>query len=309
MTFLRLKGKTILAPMAGITNLPFRIICKEYGAAAVFTEMISSDAIINGSIKTQGLIRTENAEKPVGVQLFGSNPKTLAKAAEMIQHDFDFLDINMGCSVAKVIKQKSGVYLMNHLDNAAEIISKVSDAIDIPLTIKIRSGFDSINAVEIASIAEQSGAAAVTVHPRTAIQGFSGSADWNIIKQVKESVDISVIGNGDIKNAYDAERMLSITGCDYIMVGRAAIGNPSIFRQINDYLDKGNIIEQKPSDRISDFLKYIEIAERFKIISFNDIRVKAQQFTKGIEGSCRLRSSIGQQRNIAGIKKLIDAIA
>jgi len=308
MQFPRLDSKAILAPMAGITNLPFRILCRRYGAAAVFTEMASADALVMKSAKSFKFARTDLREKPIGLQLFGSSAVNLAKVAQMMQHDFDFIDINMGCSAAKVIKQGAGVYLMKDPDKVAKIILKVADSIDIPLTVKIRSGFDMINAAEIARIAEDNGAAAVTVHPRTAAQGFSGKADWSIIRQVKENVSIPVIGNGDIRNPYDAERMLKETGCDYVMVGRAAIGNPFIFMQINEYLDKGAFTEQNHLDRGSDFRRYLELVESFDMISFNDIRVKAQQFTKHIDDSCRLRKLIGQQDNVRDIKKLMNPI-
>lgn len=305
MRFLKLNGKAILAPMAGITNLPFRLQCLEYGAAAVVTEMVSADALAMASRSSLSFARTDAMEKPVGLQLFGSNPDNLEKAAKVLQKDFDFIDINMGCSVAKVVKQKAGAYLLKDPDKAAEIIARVSNAVDIPLTVKIRSGFDQINAVDIAGIAEDNGAAAVTVHPRTAIQGFSGDADWNVITEVKENISIPVIGNGDIREAADAARMLDKTGCDYIMIGRAARGNPFIFRQVNEYLDDGNIIAQTNAQKIADFMRYFELAEKFNLMSLNDIKTKAQQFTRTLPDSCRLRRKIAALNDIKKIKELI----
>ncbi|MCK5630673.1 MAG: tRNA dihydrouridine synthase DusB [Nanoarchaeota archaeon] len=305
MKFLRLNSKVILAPMAGITNLPFRLLCLEYGAAAVFTEMVSADALAMGNRNSFSLAQTDALEKPVGLQLFSSNADNLVKAAEMMQKDFDFIDINMGCSVAKVLKQQAGAYLLKNPARVAQIITKVSDAIDIPLTVKIRSGFNSVNAVEIAQIAENNGAAALTIHPRTAMQGFSGDADWDIIKKVKENIDIPIIGNGDIKDAPDAARMLDKTGCDYIMIGRAARGNPFIFRQVNEYLDDGKIIAQTNAQKIADFMRYFELAEKFNLMSLNDIKTKAQQFTRTLPDSCRLRREIAALNDIKKIKELI----
>ena len=306
MKFLRLNNKVILAPMAGITNLPFRLLCLEYGAAAVFTEMVSADALAMESRNSLSLAQTDVIEKPVGLQLFGSNVDNMAKAAEIMQKDFDFIDINMGCSVAKVLKQQSGAYLLKHPARVAQIITKVSDAIDIPLTVKIRSGFNSINAVEIAQIAENNGAAAVTIHPRTAMQGFSGNADWDVIRDIKEKISIPVIGNGDIRDAPDATRMLSETGCDYIMIGRAARGNPYIFKQINTYLmTNKTMIEQNNSQKINDFMRYAELAEKFNMLSLNDLKTKAQQFTHALPGSCRLRREIAEINDIDEIKESI----
>ncbi len=306
MKFLRLNSKVILAPMAGITNLPFRLLCLEYGAAAVFTEMVSADALAMGNRNSFSLAQTDALEKPVGLQLFSSNADNLVKAAEMMQKDFDFIDINMGCSVAKVLKQQAGAYLLKNPARVAQIITKVSDAIDIPLTVKIRSGFNSVNAVEIAQIAENNGAAALTIHPRTAMQGFSGDADWDIIKKVKENINIPVIGNGDIKDAPDAARMLDKTGCDYIMIGRAARGNPYIFKQTNTYLTTNKtIIEQNNSQKITDFMRYAELAEKFNMLSLNDLKTKAQQFTRTLPDSCKLRREIAKINEIEKITELI----
>ena len=308
MRFLRLKGKAILAPMAGITNLPFRLQCLEYGAATAVTEMVSADALAMASRSSLSFARTDAIEKPVGLQLFGSNIDNLVKAAKVLQKDFDFIDINMGCSVAKVVKQKAGAYLLKDPERAAEIIARVSDAINIPLTVKIRSGFDRINAVDIAGIAEDNGASAVTVHPRTATQGFSGNADWNVIKSVRENISIPVIGNGDIREAADAASMLDKTGCDYIMIGRAARGNPFIFRQVNEYLADEKIIAQNNAQKIADFMKYAELAEKFDLITLNDIKTKSQQFTRTLPDSCKLRRKIAALNDVNKIKGLIKSL-
>lgn len=308
MKFLRLNNKVILAPMAGITNLPFRLLCLEYGAAAVFTEMVSADALAKGNRSSLSLAQTDAREKPVGLQLFSSNADNLVKAAEMMQKDFDFIDINMGCSVSKVLKQQAGAYLLKNPAKVAQIITKVSDAIDIPLTVKIRSGFNSINTIEIAQIAENNGAAAVTIHPRTAMQGFSGDADWNIIKKVKENISIPVIGNGDIRDAPDAARMLDKTGCDYIMIGRAARGNPYIFRQVNKYLANQTMIKQNSTQKMNDFMHYAELAEKFDMLSLNDLKTKAQQFTRTLPDSCKLRKKIAALNDTKKIKEFIKSL-
>ncbi|MEA3515344.1 MAG: tRNA dihydrouridine synthase DusB [Nanoarchaeota archaeon] len=308
MRFLRLNNKVMLAPMAGITNLPFRLLCLEYGAAAVFTEMISADALAMESRSSLSFAQTDAIENPVGLQLFSSNADNLVKAAEIMQKDFDFIDINMGCSIAKVLKQQAGAYLLKNPAKVAQIITKVSDAIDIPLTIKIRSGFNSVNAVEIAQIAENNGAAAVTIHPRTAMQGFSGDADWDIIKKVKENINIPVIGNGDIREAPDAEGMFDKTGCDFIMIGRAARGNPFIFRQVNKYLANKTMIEQNSNQKINDFIRYAKLAEKFDMLSLNDLKTKAQQFTRTLPDSCRMRQEIAKINDINKIKELIKSL-
>ena len=305
MKFPKLAGKVLLAPMAGITNLAFRLICREYGAAAVMTEMISAEALVRNSPATRKIAMTDDSEKPVGLQLFGSDILRMKKAAIMVQDKFNFIDINMGCSVQKIIGQKAGAYLMKNPEDAGKLIKGLSKAVDIPITIKIRLGFNNVNAVEIGVIAEENGASAITVHPRKSNVGFSGLSDWEIIKQVKKSVSIPVIGNGDIWKPEDAKRMLKQTGCDYVMIGRAAIGNPFIFRQVNEYL-KGNIVMQTHGEKKEDFLRYIDYCRRFKIVSFNDIREKAMHFTKSVPGSAKMRQEIGKTKNIPQIEKLVN---
>ena len=230
-----LENNTVLAPLAGITNLPFRLLAKEAGCGMVCSEMISANGLIHQSKKTLQLMDSALREKPLSVQIFGSKPEVMAEAAKIIEMaGADILDINFGCSVKKVVKTGAGVGLMRTPDVAASVITAVRKAVRIPVTIKIRSGWvgSGEQALEIARIAETCGADAISIHPRTATQGFGGSADWSLIKKVKMQASIPVIGNGDITCAEDAVRMLETTGCDGVMVGRAAIGNPSIFSLI-----------------------------------------------------------------------------
>ncbi|MEN6621981.1 MAG: tRNA dihydrouridine synthase DusB, partial [Smithella sp.] len=227
-----LSGKVFLAPLAGISNLPFRLIARSFGCALAYTEMISANGLIRNTEKTYEYLKTCAEDKPLGMQIFGADPQLMAKAACIaVEHGADLIDINMGCPVKKVVKTGAGATLMKDPNLVARIVAAVKKAIPVPVTVKIRSGWNrsSINAVEIARIAEDSGANAVTVHARTADQGYSGTADWQVIASVKEALRIPVIGNGDIWHPQDAVRMIEQTSCDIVMVGRGALGNPWIF--------------------------------------------------------------------------------
>ena len=244
-----LKNNVILAPMAGVTDLPFRVLCKEQGAGLLCMEMVSAKAIYYGSKNTEELMKISPAEMPVSLQLFGSDADIMADMAKKIEEKpFAVLDINMGCPVPKVVNNGEGSALMKNPKLAEEIITKMVKAVKKPVTVKIRKGFDEahLNAVEMAKIAEASGAAAVAVHGRTREQYYAGKADWDCIRAVKEAVKIPVIGNGDVTDALSAERLLKETGCDGVMVGRAAQGNPFIIREITEYLETG-VIPPKPT--------------------------------------------------------------
>ena len=240
-----IKNQVILAPMAGICNSSFRRICKEMGAGLVVAEMVSDKAIEYNNQKTINMLYMENEERPISQQIFGSDPETMASAAKYIYETMkpDIIDINMGCPVPKVAERaNAGSALLKDKEKIKQIVTSVVKAVPIPVTVKIRSGYDKNEAAQIAKIIESSGAKAITIHPRTKKQGFSGSADWNIIKEVKDSVKIPVIGNGDIKSCFDAKKMLEETGCDAVMIGRATLGNPWLIKETVAYLEDGTIL-------------------------------------------------------------------
>ena len=259
-----IKNKVVLAPMAGICNSAFRRIIKEMGCGLIVSEMVSDKAIYYGSKKTIDMLYMKDEERPISQQIFGSDKETFVYAAKYIYENMkpDIIDINMGCPVLKVsVKAQAGSALLKSPEKVFEIVKAVVESVPIPVTVKIRSGWDekSINAVEIAKICEKAGASAITVHPRTRAQGYSGKANWDIIRQVKENVTIPVIGNGDIKSCYDAKRMLEQTNCDMVMIGRAVLGNPWLIKQTIDYLDY-NIEPSKITylDRLNMISKHID---------------------------------------------------
>ena len=295
-----LSGKVWLAPLAGITNLPFRLIAREYGCDLCLTEMISANGLIRDSVKTLEYLQSCPEDRPLGVQIFGADPAVMAEAARFVAgHRPDLIDINMGCPVRKVVKSGSGAALMREPVLAGKIIEAVVQASEAPVTVKIRAGWTraSLNAVQIAGIAEKSGAAAVIVHGRTADQGFSGHADWNIIAEVKQAVKIPVVGNGDIWKPADALDMMAQTGCDAVMVGRGSLGNPWIFRGIKQKLaGAGNVFAPTPSDRRLIIKKHWELEAQYcgERLANRTFRKHLLWYTKGLTGSSRFRDMVGK---------------
>ena len=256
-----INGKIVVAPMAGISNMTFRRICKSMGASLVVAEMVSDKAITYGNEKTFELLRMNDDERPISQQIFGSDVKSFVEAAKIVEEKMkpDIIDINMGCPVPKVaVKNQAGSALLKNPEKVGEIIKAVVGAVNVPVTVKIRSGWDqsSINAVEIAKIAEANGASAITVHARTRAQGYAGKADWNIIKEVVNAVDIPVIGNGDVVSCYDAKKMLDETECSAVMIGRGLLGNPWLIKECVEYLESGKLPEVIGYNEKIDMMEY-----------------------------------------------------
>ncbi len=309
-----LKNNVILAPMAGVTDLPFRVLCKEQGAGLLCMEMVSAKAIYYGSKNTEELMKISPAEMPVSLQLFGSDADIMADMAKKIEEKpFAVLDINMGCPVPKVVNNGEGSALMKNPKLAEEIITKMVKAVKKPVTVKIRKGFDEahLNAVEMAKIAEASGAAAVAVHARTREQYYAGKADWDCIRAVKEAVKIPVIGNGDVTDALSAERLLKETGCDGVMVGRAAQGNPFIFREITEYLETG-VIPPKPTPaEVRTTIERharMQMEEKGEYTGVREMRKHLSWYTVGYPNSAKYRQMINSMETMEELLHSLDMV-
>lgn len=307
-----LENNLILAPMAGVCDLPFRLLCKEQGAGLLCMEMVSAKGIYYNNKNTELLLATEEQERPVSLQLFGADAGIMSEMARKIEErPFDILDINMGCPVPKVVNNGEGSALMKQPGLVFEIVSKVVKAIQKPVTVKIRKGFDEehVNAVEIARIAQEAGAAAVAVHGRTREQYYSGKADWEIIRQVKEAVSVPVIGNGDVTSGETALAMRRQTGCDGVMIGRGAQGNPWIFRELVEY-DRTGLLSPRPSreEIKAAMLRHARLQIEFKgdYLGIREMRKHVAWYTKGLEGSAKLREAINRVESYDELEELLN---
>ena len=310
---INIEGGLCLGPMAGVSDLPFRRLCKEMGASLLVTEMVSAKAIYFKNKNTEPLMKIDKDEHPVALQLFGSDPDIIALIAAQIENrDFDIFDFNMGCPVPKIVNNGEGSALMKNPKLVEEILSKLVKSVKKPVTLKIRKGFneDNINAVEIAKIAEASGVSAIAVHARTREQYYSGKADWNIIKAVKSTVNIPVIGNGDVTDGKSAEEMYEYTGCDGIMIARAARGNPWIFREIRDYFCSKTVEKPAKDEVIDMILKHCRLQMEYddEIMAVRKMRKHVAWYTHGMKGSSTLRDRVNHIESYNELEHLLRTV-
>lgn len=310
---IEIQNPIVLAPMAGICNSAYRRIIKEMGCGLIYAEMVSDKAITYGSKKTIDMLYMTDMERPIAQQIFGSDKDSFVTAAKYIYDNMhpDIIDINMGCPVPKVaLRAQAGSALLKDPIKVFDIVSSVVKAVPVPVTVKIRSGWDQnhINAVEIAKVVEQAGAKAIAVHGRTRSQGYSGKADWNIIKQVKQAVTIPVIGNGDVRSCYDAKKMLDETGCDAVMIGRGVLGNPWLIKECIDYIENGKIPKKVSIDEKYDMILYhihlLEHQKNEKVANL-EMRTHIAYYLKGVPGASELKQKVFQTKNLTELKNLI----
>lgn len=310
----RLDNPVIAAPMAGVTDRAFRIIARETGCGLVCTEMVSDQALLYGNPKTCGLLDISGETGPISMQIFGSNAAYMAAAAAIVESRGAWLiDINMGCPTPKIVKNGEGSALMKEPDRAAEIVKAVVERVQAPVTVKMRKGWDesSVNAVELARLVVDAGAAAVTVHGRTRSQFYAGKADWEIIAAVKRAVDVPVIGNGDIRTPQDALSMMEQTGCDGVMIGRAALGNPWVLSQTVRYLETGELLPGPTiQERVKKALKHFELLIKIKgeTVAVWEIRKHAAWYMKGLRGAARLREHVNKANSVEEIENILNGL-
>ena len=304
----KFSSKAFFAPMAGVSDPALRLICKELGAGLVVTEFINIHAVIARGTKEDitDFVEFSPKERPLSIQLWGSDLDSLKKAIKIVEPHFDIIDYNMGCPAPHITKTMACSALLQQPELTRKIFKTMVSSTSKPVTVKIRAGVTKPNLfLEIGKIAEEEGISMITLHPRTVKQGYSGSADWSLIKQLKESVSIPVCGNGDIKTPEDAKRMMDETGCDYVMIGRAAAQNPFIFAEINNYLKKGSYFPASPRNRMKTFLKYIEYAKEYPTIKQANIRMQAMNFSKGLRGSKELRGKLLGVKNVDDVTRIV----
>ncbi|AJM93383.1 MULTISPECIES: tRNA dihydrouridine synthase DusB [Nitrosopumilus] len=310
----KFSSRAFLAPMAGVSDPALRLQCKKMGAGLVVTEFTSIHSIIakekqfKENMKTiQEFIEFSEQERPISVQLFGSDLFALEKAATIVEPYFDIIDYNMGCPAPHITQQMAGGALLQEVNLTQQIFKTLVSAVKKPVTLKIRSGVTEASKFlfrEIAEIAEDEGIQMITFHPRTVSQGYSGNADWKLIKELKEISNIPIVGNGDISTPEDAKTMLDETNCDYVMIGRGAMGNPFLFEQINDYLETNSYKEYSFQDRLDSFFDYLRLTSQYKI-KFSNIKSQAMRFTKGMKGGSKLRSKITFSKNLEELEKIM----
>ena len=307
-------SKAFLAPMAGVSDPALRLICKKMGAGLVVTELTSVNAIVEKQKQLQSqmkditeFIEFSEKERPLSVQLFGSDIIALEKAAKIVEPFFDIIDYNMGCPAPHITKQMAGGALLQNSSLTQEIFRTLVNTVKRPISLKMRIGVDASNKLlfqDIAKIAEREGIKMITLHPRTVSQGYSGHSDWDMIKKLKQTVSVPIVGNGDITSPEIAKKVLNYTGCDYVMVGRGAMGNPFIFEQINDYLEFGTYKKYTSHDKLEAFVQYMEATIDYKI-RFVNIKQQAIRFTKGMIGGSVLRSRLSTAKNVDELKDLL----
>lgn len=297
---------TCLAPMAGVCNVAFRILARRYGAGLVYSEFVNATAITKENEYAIRMMRTEPEEQPVSIQLFGTNIPDIKKATQLLQDKADIVDFNFGCPSHQVTCTGAGAALLNQPEKVKEIVEAMVSVSEQPVTVKMRLGIDekNITVLQLAKAVESAGAAALAVHGRTLAQQYSGTANWDAIRQVKEEVDIPVIGNGDVTDEIKAQQMLEQTGVDAVMVGRAACGNPFLFQRINHYLKTGTLLQQK--NRIALFFEYVDLWEKYEGLKFSNLKIQAGYFTKSIENAGQLRVTLAKAKTVEDIKEILE---